>query len=75
MQFTAHADDIEIYAQDMYLPDYGTYIEFEIPEDTKTLILNIRDMGQKDCDHYVLGEPKLFKQEEVSQLIPLYMPI
>ena len=25
-------------------------------------------MGQKDCDHYVLGEPKLFKQEEVSHI-------
>ena len=64
MNFIAHADGVEIYSKDMYLADYGTYIEFEIPEGTKHLTLTIGDLGDMTCDHYVLGEPKLFKKGE-----------
>lgn len=67
MIFTAHANNIEIYTKDLYLDDYGTYIEFEIPESTKKLTLNVGDLKDMTCDHYVLGEPKLFKKETSLQ--------
>ncbi len=61
MQFVAHVDGVEIYrSKELYLADHGAYIEFAIPQGAKNLTIEIDDLGNNGCDHYVLGEPKLF---------------
>lgn len=61
MQFVAHVDSVEIYrSKELYLADHGVYIEFAIPQGAKNLTIEIDDLGNNGCDHYVLGEPKLF---------------
>ena len=60
MEFIAFADEIEIYTQSLYLSDYGTYIEFDIPADTRVFSISIDELGDNGCDHYVLGEPRLY---------------
>ena len=67
MKFAVYADDVQVYSKDMDLDDYGTYIEFEIPKDTKDFTLEIGDLGDMTCDHFVLGEPRLFKKKVSSQ--------
>ena len=61
MEFIAKADNVELYSEKFYLPDYGEYIEFEIPSDTQILNLTIGDLGNQGCDHFVLGEPRLYQ--------------
>lgn len=60
MKLTAKADGVKIYSKEFFLQDYGKYIEFEIPYKTKIFSIEIDDMGNNACDHYVLGEPKLY---------------
>ncbi len=60
MKFIASADDIEIYTKSLYLSDYGAYIEFDIPVDTRDFSISIDELGNNGCDHYVLGEPRLY---------------
>ena len=70
MQLIAHADNVEIYrSKALYLEDYGTDIEFNIPEGTRTFTIEIDDLGNKSCDHYVLGEPKLFYTADTSNTL------
>ncbi len=67
MQFIAHADGIEIYrSPELGRDDYGTYIEFTIPDGTSIFGIEISDLGNKACDHYVLGNPKLFYGYETT---------
>lgn len=61
MKMIVTADNIEIYnSDDILLEDHGVYIKFSIPPDTRILTIEIDDLGNNGCDHYVLGEPKLF---------------
>lgn len=70
IQFIAHADRVEIYrSPELGLDDYGTYIEFVIPDDTNIFSIEISDLGNKGCDHFVLGNPKLFYGNEPT-LVP-----
>ena len=61
MQLIAHADGTEIYrSPELGLGDYGTHIEFAIPDGTSIFRIEISDLGSKACDHFVLGNPTLF---------------
>ena len=66
MDFTAIADGVELYSEDFYLDDYGSYIEFEIPNKTQILTIEIGDLGNQGCDHFVLGEPRIYHNNSVS---------
>ena len=68
MKFTALADNIEIYTKSLYLSDYGIYVEFDIPANTRIFSVSIDDLGNKSCDHYVLGEPRLYYDNAKSVL-------
>lgn len=65
MDFTAKADGVELYSEDFYLADYGASIAFEIPKNTQRLTLEIGDLGNQGCDHFVLGEPRLYHNDSV----------
>ncbi len=61
IQFLAYADDKEIFRSEvLYTADDGMYIEFDIPKDAKKLKIRIADVVNNWCDHFVLGEPKLY---------------
>ena len=60
MEFTAKADGVKLYSEEFYLADYGSYIEFEIPSNTQIFTIEIGDLGNQGCDHFVLGEPRLY---------------
>lgn len=66
MEFIAKADNVKLYSEEFYLPDYGEYIEFEIPPGTQMLNLTIGDLGNQGCDHFVLGEPRLYQSNIVA---------
>ncbi len=63
VQFFAYADNKEIYRSDiLYAEDDGMYIAFDIPKNSKRLKIRIDDVTNDWCDHYVLGEPRLYTE-------------
>ena len=58
IEFIAKVDDIEIYTQEIYLDDSGIHIKFDMTQGEKFEII-IGDLGNKGCDHFVLGEPRV----------------
>jgi len=60
MEFIAYTDNTKIYSQKLGLADNGTYITFNIPKGSQVFRIEIGDLGQNSCDHYVLGEPRLY---------------
>ena len=55
------ADDTEIYNSGILQGSEGRHSEitFNIPEGTKILALQVDDLGDPGCDHFVFGEPTL----------------
>ena len=61
------ADHKEVYKiEEARVRDQGTHISFEIPEDTKTLQLEVFDLGEPACDHYILTNPTLRHSDTYS---------
>ena len=67
MEFLAYADGRKIYSSELYYEDYGVYISFDIPSGSKSLKIKIGFLESDQCDHYVLGEPKLFTPIESKE--------
>ncbi len=64
MQLIFYSDDVEIFrTQELYLEHHGTFFEFRIPKGTKIFMIEISALGNNGCDHYVLGEPKLYTED------------
>ena len=62
------ADDVEIYKKSFSPSNSGTFIAFDIPSGTKKFTINIGDLGNNGCDHYILGEPKLYSDKRNGSL-------
>lgn len=61
VQISCLADDVEIYDSGVLsIKDRNTRIAFNIPKNTKTLTIKVSDAGNKNCDHFVFGKPRLF---------------
>ena len=61
MQILAFSDRKHIYqSKVLRLQDSGTYIEFDIPKGTEILIIEVNEVENRLCDHFVFGEPTLF---------------
>ena len=60
-----HADGVEIYNSGVLRgnQEQYTHISFDIPENTKTLTINITDVGDNAYDHFVFGNPRLLHRE------------
>ena len=56
-----YADDTEIYNSGTLQGSQGRHseIEFQIPKGAKTLTLEVDDLDDPGCDHFVFGEPTL----------------
>lgn len=57
----------EIYnSGEVKAKDQGKHISFDIPTDTKRLILEVFDLGDSACDHYIFVNPHLVYSETFS---------
>ena len=61
-------DDVEIYKMLFSPKNSGTLLEFDIPSGTKKFTINIDELGNNGCDHYILGEPKLYYAQKNGSL-------
>ena len=68
MEFVVLADDVEIYKKSFSPSNSGTFLAFDIPSETKKFTINIGDLGNNGCDHYILGEPKLYYDKRNGSL-------
>lgn len=58
------ADYEEIYnSGEVRVKDQGTHISFDIPEGTGKLALEVFDLGDPGCDHYILADPHLIRSD------------
>ena len=65
VQIIGLADNVEIYDSGVLnVQDRSTHITFNIPENTNTLAIEVSDVGNKTCDHFVFGEPRLFYETQ-----------
>lgn len=71
MEFRVFADDTEIYRKPLYLDDSGEYVEIKIPLGTQEFTISVGDLGDKGCDHFVLGEPKLYDNDDSIQTVDM----
>ena len=70
VQMTGLADDVEIYDSGVLsIKHRNTRIAFNIPENTKTLTIEVSDLGNKNCDHFVFGEPRLFYETQPEPMV------
>ena len=54
-------DNMEIYDSGVLgISNRNMKISFTIPENTEMLTLEVSDLGNKNCDHFVFGSPKLY---------------
>ena len=60
MKVVVLADDVEIFTMQLHPENSGILIEFDIPSGTKNFAINIDELGNNGCDHYILGEPRLY---------------
>ena len=68
MKLVVLADDVEIYKMSFSQENSGTFLEFDIPLGTKKFTLNIDELGNNGCDHYIIGEPKLYYDQRNGSL-------
>ena len=61
VEVIVYADGVEIYKSgELRHGDRNTSIEFDIPENTEILTIEVSDVEDGRCDHFVLGNPRLF---------------
>ena len=54
-------DNMEIYDSGVLdISNRNMKVSFTIPENTERLTLEVSDLGNKNCDHFVFGSPKLY---------------
>ena len=60
-------NNMEIYDSGVLgISNRNMKVSFTIPENTEMLILEVSDLGNKDCDHFVFGSPKLYYATQPS---------
>ncbi len=70
VEITCLADNVEIYDSGVLnLQDRNTHITFDIPENTNILTIKVSDVGNKGCDHFVFGEPRLFYETQPETIV------
>ncbi len=70
MQIIARSDGVEIYKSNILgLDDNNTAIEFNIPNGTNILEIEVDELNWNGCDHYVFGEPKLLINGKTNNII------
>ena len=58
MEITVFGNDTEIYNSGFLgIRDRNIGIDFDIPKGTETLTIEVSDLNNKDCDHFVWGNP------------------
>lgn len=61
VRITVLANNTEIYASDVLgIINRNMRISINIPENTEILTLEVSDLENKNCDHFVFGNPKLY---------------
>ena len=65
--FIYSADAKEIYKlEEVRVKDQGKHITFDIPENANLFSLEVFDLGDSACDHYLLANPHLKHVEVFS---------
>ena len=68
VEITVFGDDTEIYKSGFLgIRNRNIKINFDIPKGTETLTIEVSDLNNKDCDHFVFGNPSLFYQTVVAR--------
>ena len=68
VEITVFGDDAEIYNSGFLgIRNRNIKINFDIPKGTETLTIEVSDLNNKDCDHFVFGNPRLFHEAIVAR--------
>ena len=68
VEITVLGDDAEIYNSDFLgIRDRNIRIGFDIPKGTEMLTIEVSDLHNKNCDHFVFGNPRLFYEDLVAR--------
>ena len=68
VEITVFGDDAEIYNSGFLgIRDRNIGIDFDIPKGTEMLTIEVSDLNNKNCDHFVFGNPRLFHEGVVAR--------